>query len=69
MTRNGARYTAAVMGAGPMGLAAAYELAKRGVAVTLFERDDRIGGMSAHPAGRRTNTRPLRRWRRKEGEK
>jgi protoporphyrinogen oxidase len=30
-----------------MGLAAAYELAKAGQAVTIFERDDRIGGMSA----------------------
>lgn len=30
-----------------MGLAAAYELGKAGYAVTLFERDDRIGGMSA----------------------
>lgn len=38
---------AAVIGAGPMGLAAAYELAKRGVQVSVFERDDRIGGMSA----------------------
>ena len=38
---------AAVIGAGPMGLAAAYELAKRRVQVTVFERDDRIGGMSA----------------------
>jgi protoporphyrinogen oxidase len=37
----------AVIGAGPMGLAAAYELAKRGVQVTVYERDDRIGGMSA----------------------
>jgi protoporphyrinogen oxidase len=36
-----------VIGAGPMGLAAAYELAKAGAAVTVFERDDRIGGMSA----------------------
>jgi protoporphyrinogen oxidase len=39
--------TAAVIGAGPMGLAAAYELAKQGAQVTVFERDDRIGGMSA----------------------
>jgi protoporphyrinogen oxidase len=30
-----------------MGLAAAYELVKRGATVTVFERDDRIGGMSA----------------------
>jgi protoporphyrinogen oxidase len=37
----------AVIGAGPMGLAAAYELAKAGHSVRLFERDDRIGGMSA----------------------
>ena len=37
----------AVIGAGPMGLAAAYELSKSGAQVTVFERDDRIGGMSA----------------------
>lgn len=37
----------AVIGAGPMGLAVAYELAKRGDAVTIFERDGRIGGMTA----------------------
>jgi protoporphyrinogen oxidase len=41
------RQQVAVIGAGPMGLAAAYELAKAGCAVTVFERDDRIGGMSA----------------------
>jgi protoporphyrinogen oxidase len=39
--------TAAVLGSGPMGLATAYELLKRGWKVDLFERDDRIGGMSA----------------------
>ena len=39
--------TAAVLGAGPMGLAVAYELLKSGWAVDLYERDDRIGGMSA----------------------
>ena len=38
----------AVIGAGPMGLAAAYDLAKARRQVTVFERDDRIGGMSAH---------------------
>jgi protoporphyrinogen oxidase len=37
----------AVIGAGPMGLAAAYEAAKSGAKVTVYERDDRIGGMSA----------------------
>ena len=38
----------AVIGAGPMGLACAHELLKRGHAVEIFEADDRIGGMSAH---------------------
>ena len=38
----------AVIGAGPMGLAAAYELAKQGKQVDIYEFDDRIGGMSAH---------------------
>jgi protoporphyrinogen oxidase len=37
----------AVVGAGPMGLAVAYELAKSGDSVTVFERDGRIGGMTA----------------------
>jgi protoporphyrinogen oxidase len=31
-----------------MGLAAAWALAREGVRVTVYERDDRIGGMSAH---------------------
>jgi protoporphyrinogen oxidase len=38
---------AAVIGAGPMGLACAHELGKRGYRVTVYEADDRIGGMSA----------------------
>lgn len=41
------KQSAAVLGAGPMGLAVAYELLKRGWAVDIYERDDRIGGMSA----------------------
>lgn len=36
--------TVAVVGAGPAGLAAAITAAGRGHAVTLFERDERIGG-------------------------
>ena len=35
----------AVIGSGPSGLAAAYMLNKRGHLVTVFERDDRIGGL------------------------
>ena len=37
----------AVIGAGPMGLAAAYQLARDGHRPVLFEADDRIGGMAA----------------------
>jgi protoporphyrinogen oxidase len=37
----------AVIGAGPMGLAAAHRLTESGHRVTLIEADDRIGGMSA----------------------
>lgn len=35
----------AVIGSGPAGLAAADQLNKRGHSVTVFERDDRIGGL------------------------
>jgi protoporphyrinogen oxidase len=37
----------AVLGAGPMGLMCALELLKAGHDVEIYERDDRIGGMSA----------------------
>ena len=37
--------TVAVIGSGPAGLAAADQLNKRGHHVTVFERDDRIGGL------------------------
>jgi protoporphyrinogen oxidase len=37
----------AVVGGGPMGLAAAYHLLKQGHQVTLFEADKTLGGMSA----------------------
>jgi protoporphyrinogen oxidase len=36
-----------IIGAGPMGLMCAMELLKQGHTVDIFERDDRIGGMSA----------------------
>ncbi len=38
----------AVIGAGPMGLACAYQLLKNGHEVDVYEADDRVGGMSAH---------------------
>lgn len=37
----------AVLGAGPMGLAVAYQLIKDGHVPVVFEADDRIGGMAA----------------------
>ena len=37
----------AVLGAGPMGLAVAYQLARDGHEPIVFEADDRIGGMTA----------------------
>ena len=37
----------AVLGAGPMGLAVAYELSRNGYSPVIFEADDRIGGMTA----------------------
>ena len=37
----------AVLGAGPMGLAVAYQLVKDGHKPVIFEADDRVGGMAA----------------------
>lgn len=37
--------TVAIVGAGPAGLAAAQQLARAGHAVTLFEKNDRVGGL------------------------
>jgi protoporphyrinogen oxidase len=37
----------AVLGAGPMGLAVAYQLARDGYHPIVFEADDRVGGMTA----------------------
>ncbi|MPQ57272.1 NAD(P)/FAD-dependent oxidoreductase [Duganella sp. FT27W] len=38
----------AVLGAGPMGLAVAYQLARDGHIPVVYEADDRVGGMAAH---------------------
>lgn len=37
----------AVLGAGPMGLAVAYQLVKDGYTPVIYEADDRVGGMTA----------------------
>ena len=39
------RKCVAIIGSGPSGLAAADQLNKRGHNVTVFERDDRVGGL------------------------
>ena len=36
----------AIIGAGLAGLSCAYDLAKEGYSVTIFERDDQIGGLA-----------------------
>lgn len=41
------RKRVAVLGAGPMGLSVAYQLAKDGYKPVLFEADDQVGGMTA----------------------
>ncbi|MER7001457.1 FAD-dependent oxidoreductase [Dactylosporangium sp. NPDC000555] len=38
--------TTVAIGAGPAGLTAAYQLAKRGAPVAVFEADDVVGGIS-----------------------
>jgi putative selenate reductase len=40
----------AIIGAGPAGLAAAYFLGKNGIAATVFDRRDKIGGIIEHIA-------------------
>src|SRR5438477_8179485 len=40
------RLSIVVIGAGPAGLTAAYDLSKRGVAATILEADDVVGGIS-----------------------
>jgi NADPH-dependent glutamate synthase beta subunit-like oxidoreductase len=35
-----------IIGAGPAGLTAAYELARRGIRVMVVERADKVGGLA-----------------------
>src|SRR5256714_8735747 len=42
----GARHDVVVIGAGPAGLTAAYELGKRGQTATVLEADTVVGGIS-----------------------
>src|SRR3712207_9535103 len=46
MTTDGNRTSVAVIGAGPAGLTAAYELVRRQVPVTVLEGDSMVGGIS-----------------------
>ncbi|MBD2578577.1 NAD(P)/FAD-dependent oxidoreductase [Oscillatoria sp. FACHB-1406] len=39
-------YRVAIVGAGPAGLTAAYELAKQGIHLLVVERDDKVGGIA-----------------------
>src|SRR5260370_31834914 len=42
----GSRHSVVIMGAGPAGLTAAYELGKNGVTATILERDAVVGGLA-----------------------
>ena len=44
------QHTAVVIGAGPAGLTAAYELRKRGVTASVLEGSTQVGGLSASAA-------------------
>lgn len=60
--KRAARYDVVIVGAGPVGLAAAIELGSRGVRCLLIERNDRVGYA---PRAKTTNVRTrthLRRW-------
>jgi protoporphyrinogen oxidase len=45
--KNKSRMKVAVIGAGPAGMTAAYELAKRGIEVDVYEATNKVGGMAA----------------------
>lgn len=45
--KNNTENTVAIIGAGPMGLGAAYELGKKGIKVDIYEAGSRPGGMTA----------------------
>ena len=45
VTGRGAGLSVAVVGSGPAGIGAAFELARAGAEVTVFDRDDRPGGL------------------------
>ncbi|HVE47742.1 MAG TPA: NAD(P)/FAD-dependent oxidoreductase [Acidimicrobiales bacterium] len=49
MARNGTGTNVVVVGAGPAGLTAAYELGKKGHTCTVLEADDVVGGISRSP--------------------